>query len=137
MPTLIRSCSTDGTSRISIQIVRARQMRQALVRDSASFLPRLLLILVYSIQYPGADGLPSTSHVQNAAPTRPPSRANNRSPLGRLIDLQAFVLLAFGISTDLWRTRSRQYDRGRRPTCASTCRVRCRVRYNATRGWRC
>ncbi|KAI0454565.1 hypothetical protein F5B21DRAFT_475100 [Xylaria acuta] len=36
--------------------------------------------ITFNIQ--GADGLPSASHVQNAAPTRPPSRANNRSPLG-------------------------------------------------------
>ncbi|KAI0491170.1 hypothetical protein F4859DRAFT_36465 [Xylaria cf. heliscus] len=36
--------------------------------------------ITFNIQ--GADGLPSISHAQNAAPTRPPSRANNRSPLG-------------------------------------------------------
>ncbi|KAH8159148.1 hypothetical protein CIB48_g9099 [Xylaria polymorpha] len=36
--------------------------------------------ITFNIQ--ARDGLPSTSHVQNAAPTRPPSRANNRSPLG-------------------------------------------------------
>ncbi|KAJ3574608.1 hypothetical protein NPX13_g4306 [Xylaria arbuscula] len=38
------------------------------------------LNLAFNIQ--GADELPSTSHVKNAAPTRPPSRTNNRSPLG-------------------------------------------------------
>ncbi|KAI0865689.1 hypothetical protein F4860DRAFT_460056 [Xylaria cubensis] len=36
--------------------------------------------ITFNIQ--GADELPSVGHVQNAAPTRPPSRANNRSPLG-------------------------------------------------------
>ncbi|KAI1753405.1 hypothetical protein F4782DRAFT_497965 [Xylaria castorea] len=36
--------------------------------------------ITFNIQ--GADELPSADHVQNAAPTRPPSRANNRSPLG-------------------------------------------------------
>ncbi|KAJ2988476.1 hypothetical protein NUW58_g3956 [Xylaria curta] len=36
--------------------------------------------ITFNIQ--GADGLPSVSHVNSAAPTRPPSRTNNRSPLG-------------------------------------------------------
>ncbi|KAI1746288.1 hypothetical protein F4680DRAFT_400956 [Xylaria scruposa] len=36
--------------------------------------------ITFNIQ--GADELASVGHVQNTAPTRPPSRANNRSPLG-------------------------------------------------------
>ncbi|KAF2964929.1 hypothetical protein GQX73_g8654 [Xylaria multiplex] len=35
-----------------------------------------------SFNIQGADELPSASHVNSVAPTRPPSRANNRSPLG-------------------------------------------------------
>ncbi|KAI3316909.1 hypothetical protein HD806DRAFT_516497 [Xylariaceae sp. AK1471] len=42
-----------------------------------------------SFNIQGADELASHSYVNSAAPTRPPSRANNRSPLGRLIDLTA------------------------------------------------
>lgn len=32
----------------------------------------------------------TASYHNSAAPTRPPSRTNNRSPLGRLVDLTAF-----------------------------------------------
>ncbi|KAI1424375.1 hypothetical protein F5Y12DRAFT_715323 [Xylaria sp. FL1777] len=35
-----------------------------------------------SFNIQGADELPSVSHLNSAAPTRPPSRTNNRSPLG-------------------------------------------------------
>ncbi|GAW17353.1 hypothetical protein ANO14919_068100 [Xylariales sp. No.14919] len=35
-----------------------------------------------SFNIQGADEVPSISHVNSAAPTRPPSRTNNRSPLG-------------------------------------------------------
>ncbi|KAI1121943.1 hypothetical protein F5Y10DRAFT_255215 [Nemania abortiva] len=35
-----------------------------------------------SFNIQGPDELPSSSHVNSVAPTRPPSRANNRSPLG-------------------------------------------------------
>ncbi|KAI1308900.1 hypothetical protein F5Y03DRAFT_85296 [Xylaria venustula] len=35
-----------------------------------------------SFNIQGADELPSVSHINSAAPTRPPSRTNNRSPLG-------------------------------------------------------
>ncbi|KAI1283384.1 hypothetical protein F5Y07DRAFT_349506 [Xylaria sp. FL0933] len=35
-----------------------------------------------SFNIQGADEIPSVSHVNSAAPTRPPSRTNNRSPLG-------------------------------------------------------
>ncbi|KAI1822916.1 hypothetical protein F4861DRAFT_512775 [Xylaria intraflava] len=39
-----------------------------------------------SFNIQGADELPPLSHVNSAAPTRPPSRTNNRSPLGGLVN---------------------------------------------------
>lgn len=59
--------------------------------------------LYYSIAFniQGADEFPSSNHIKNAAPTRPPSRTNNRSPLGRLTDLQVSILLALKINADV------------------------------------
>ncbi|KAI1503624.1 hypothetical protein F5X99DRAFT_375012 [Biscogniauxia marginata] len=42
-----------------------------------------------SFNIQGPDELPPASYQNSAAPTRPPSRTNNRSPLGRLIDFTA------------------------------------------------
>ncbi|KAI8623694.1 hypothetical protein F5Y19DRAFT_350962 [Xylariaceae sp. FL1651] len=42
-----------------------------------------------SFNIQGADELAPVSYVHSAAPTRPPSRTNNRSPLGRMIDFTA------------------------------------------------
>ncbi|KAI1075844.1 hypothetical protein F5B20DRAFT_584807 [Whalleya microplaca] len=43
--------------------------------------------IAFNIQ--GPDELAPTSYQNSAAPTRPPSRTNNRSPLGRMIDFTA------------------------------------------------
>ncbi|KAI0977124.1 hypothetical protein F4678DRAFT_411909 [Xylaria arbuscula] len=51
-----------------------------------------------SFNIQGADELPSVSHINSAAPTRPPSRTNNRSPLGPTNPIQEDADLARAIA---------------------------------------